>query len=101
MAAKKKNEPKLTAEQARADIAASRARLAGGVRELVDEVHPKRVVQRQVEDAKGLAREELDAVTAQIKDENGWRWDRIALVGGAVAGLLTLVLVLRRLTRKR
>lgn len=98
---KSKSTPKVTAEQARADIAAARARLSGDLRELVDEVHPKRIMQRQVAEAKTVARTELGAATSQIKDETGWRWDRVALVGGALGGLVTLVLVVRRLTRKR
>ncbi|WP_197430246.1 DUF3618 domain-containing protein [Auraticoccus cholistanensis] len=99
--AKRKKQPKVTAEQARADIAAARARLSGDVREVVDEVHPRRIVQRQVEDAKSAARVELEAAKSQIKDADGWRWDRIALIGGAVGGLVAFVLVIRRLTRKR
>lgn len=91
----------VSAEQARADFAAARARLSGDVRELIDEVHPKRVVQRQVQDAKTVARTELEAARSQIKDENGWRWDRVALIGGAAAGLATLAVVVSLLTRKR
>lgn len=99
--AKSKSDPKVTAEQARADIAAARARLSGDVRELIDEVHPKRIVQRQVEDAKSAARTELETARSQIKDEHGWRWDRVALVGGALAGLAVLITVIKLLTRKR
>ncbi|RCK69089.1 DUF3618 domain-containing protein [Desertihabitans brevis] len=97
----KEKQPRITIDEARAQVAAARARVAEDVRELVDDVHPKRVVQRSVDEAKAQARAELDQAASHVKDEHGWRWDRIALIGGAVAGVVTFVLVLRRLTRRR
>ena len=80
-----------TAEQIEADIAATRARLASTVDELVDRAHPKNMARRQVEQAK-----------AQVFDERGQlRTQKIVAVGGAVAGVLAVLLLIRRLVGRR
>jgi anti-sigma factor RsiW len=78
-------------EQIEADIAATRARLASTVDELVDRAHPKNVAKRQVEQAK-----------AQVFDESGrLRTQKLVAVGGAVVGVVGMLLVLRRLVGRR
>ncbi|GAB2655321.1 hypothetical protein GCM10009743_34860 [Kribbella swartbergensis] len=80
-----------TAEQIEADIAATRARLASTVDELVDRAHPKNVAKRQVEQAK-----------AQVFDERGQlRTQKIVAVGGAAVGVLAVLLLIRRLVGRR
>ncbi|TDD51073.1 DUF3618 domain-containing protein [Kribbella antibiotica] len=80
-----------TAEQIEADIAATRARLASTVDELVDRAHPKNVAKRQVEQAK-----------SQVFDETGQlRTQKIVAVAGAVVGLVGVLLVIRRLVGRR
>src|SRR5215211_3502176 len=80
-----------TAEQIEADIAAARARLASTVDELVDRAHPKNVAKRQVEQAK-----------AQVFDERGQlRTQKIVAVGGAVVGVVAVLLLIRRLVGRR
>ena len=80
-----------TAEQIEADIAATRARLASTVDELVDRAHPKNVAKRQVEQAK-----------AQVFDERGQlRTQKIAAVGGAAVGVVAVLLLIRRLVGRR
>ena len=80
-----------TAEQIEADIAATRARLASTVDELVDRAHPKNVAKRQVEQAR-----------SQVFDETGQlRTQKIVAVAGAVAGLVAVLLVIRRLVGRR
>jgi hypothetical protein len=77
--------------QIEADIAATRARLAATVDELVDKAHPKNVAKRQVEQAK-----------AQVYDEQGnLRTQKLIAVGGAVAGALGALLVIRALVGRR
>jgi hypothetical protein len=80
-----------TAEQIEADIAATRARLASTVDELVDRAHPKNVAKRQVEQAR-----------SQVFDETGQlRTQKIVAVAGAVVGLVGVLLVIRRLVGRR
>ncbi|MGW5188327.1 DUF3618 domain-containing protein [Kribbella sp. NPDC004138] len=80
-----------TAEQIEADIAATRARLASTVDELVDRASPKNLALRQVEQAK-----------SQVFDEQGQlRTQKILAVVGAVAGVVGVLLVIRRLVGRR
>jgi len=80
-----------TTEQIEADIAATRARLATTVDELVDRAHPRNVAKRQVEQAK-----------AQVFDERGQlRTQKLIAVGGAVVGVVGMLLVIRRLVGRR
>ena len=80
-----------TAEQIEADIAATRARLASTVDELVDRANPKNLALRQVEQAK-----------SQVFDEQGQlRTQKIVAVAGAVVGVVGVLLVIRRLVGRR
>ena len=80
-----------TAEQIEADIAATRARLASTVDELVDRAKPKNVAMREVEKAK-----------AQVFDETGQlRTQKIAAVAGAAIGVIGVLLLIRRLVGRR
>ena len=78
-------------EQIEADIAATRARLASTVDELVDRAHPRNVAKRQVEQAK-----------AQVFDERGQlRTQKLVAVGGALVGIVGMLLMIRRLVGRR
>ena len=80
-----------TAEQIEADIAATRARLASTVDELVDRASPRNLALRQVEQAK-----------SQVFDEQGQlRTQKLLAVVGAVAGVVGVLLVIRRLVGRR
>ncbi|MEU8222062.1 DUF3618 domain-containing protein [Kribbella sp. NPDC048915] len=80
-----------TAEQIEADIAATRARLASTVDELVDRANPKNLALRQVEQAR-----------SQVFDEQGQlRTQKIVAVAGAVAGVVGVLLLIRRLVGRR
>jgi hypothetical protein len=80
-----------TPAQIEADIAATRARLASTVDELVDKAHPKNVAKREFEHAK-----------AQVFDADGrLRTEKLVAVGGAVVGVLGVLLVIRRLVGRR
>jgi len=92
-------------EQIRADIHAARQRMSANVQGLVTEVHPTAVKNRAVDDAKEVARTEVQNLTHQVKDENGWRTDRLTLAGVASGAVMVGLLVIRGLaklvTRKR
>lgn len=78
-------------EQIEADIAATRARLAATVDELVDKAHPKNVAKRQVESAR-----------AQVFDADGrLRTQKLIAVGGAAVGVIGLLLLFRKLVGRR
>ena len=80
-----------TAEQIEADIAATRARLASTVDDLVDRAHPKNVARRQLEQAK-----------AQVIDESGrLRTEKLVAVGGASVAVIGVLLLIRRLVGRR
>ncbi len=83
-----------------AEITAARERLAANVAGLINQVHPKAVVQRGIDEAPGLAATEFANAKSQIVDENGsLRTERVLLIGGAVAGIVTFVLLVRRILR--
>lgn len=101
--ADKKTDPR-SAQQIKADIAAARARMSANVEGLVTEVHPKAVKQRTVDDAKAFVMNEVDYAKTQakatVKDEDGWRTDRITLGSGAAAAALVALLTMRAIVRK-
>ena len=90
---KSKAKDERTADEIRRDIAAIRARLAAGVENLVEEVHPASLKREASDRARDFVQGEFDQVKGQIKDEHGWRVQRIAAAGGALAaGVISIVL---------
>lgn len=81
------------------DIAAARSRVTSGIEELIDQVHPTRVKQRSVAGVKHFVSGEYESAMGQVKDEFGWRWDRVAVIGGAVVGGIVCIAVLRGIVR--
>lgn len=87
--------------QIEADLAATRARLSVALEDLVDQVHPAKVKQRQVANVKTLVQGEFDNARSQFRSVAGeWRLDRIAMIGGSVVGAIVLVAVLRGIVRR-
>jgi hypothetical protein len=106
--------PPKTKEQLQADISAIRARLSDNVETLIEQVHPKSIANRAVNDTRdlidaevGAAKQKIDETISSVrgfvgpkvdeasgfvKDEQGWRTDRLMLLGGVLAGLVTIVL---------
>lgn len=84
-----------------ADLARNRAQMADSVSEFVEEVSPKNVAKRGVDSAKNFASAEFEAAKATIKDENGWRTDRLVIIGGAVLGVVAFVVTLKSISRAR
>lgn len=83
-----------------AEIEAARQRLADNVAGLVNQLHPKAIVQRGIDDARDLAAAEFAQAKAQVIDEHGQlRTERVLLLGGAVAGVVTFVLLVRRILK--
>ena len=91
-----------TPDQIEADMNAIRNRLTGSIEGLIDQVHPNRIKQRGVRRAKTLASDEVANLKAQVIDPQGnVRTTRVAILGGALAGVITLVVVIRKLAQRR
>ena len=73
-----------TAEQIRQDLNAARSRVSQTVEDATQQFHPKTLKNDAVDDAKSFAQRQFDQAKGQVKDENGWREDRLILVGGVV-----------------
>lgn len=87
--------------QMEADLAAIRARMSGNLEDLIDQVHPTRVKERQVASIKSLAQGEFQNAKDQFMTRAGeWRMDRIAMIGGSVVGAVVLLVVLRGIVRR-
>ncbi len=90
-----------TRAEIEADLQAARERLARNVEDLVDQVHPNRIKQREVARVKGFARAEFNSARAQVVNPDGsLRIGRLVAVGGAVGGLVTFLMVLRAIVRR-
>lgn len=92
--------PARSKEQIQADLLAARARLSANVETLIGEVHPTAVKDRTVNEAKAFVSAEARNAKKQVKDEHGWRIDRLIVLGGAVVGLLTFVGTIRAIIGK-
>ncbi|CAI9407638.1 hypothetical protein AESSP_01862 [Aestuariimicrobium sp. T2.26MG-19.2B] len=84
-----------TAAQIRADLAAARARVSANLANLVTEVHPTAIKDRTIDDAKTFAHTEFDAAKSQVKDERGWRIDRLLMLSAAVVGTVAVLVGIR------
>jgi len=81
------------------DLAEARRRLAENIGSLINEVHPKAVVHRTIDDAKATVKEQWRRLKAEVKDEHGWRTDRLLAAAGGVAGVLTIAGIVRGVRR--
>lgn len=101
MAANESTQPTRTPEQIEADLAAARLRIAHSAEEFIDQVHPNRIKQRQVDNVKQFVGNEVDAAKALVFNARGdLRTERILAVAGAVVGGLVFLAVVRKLIRR-
>lgn len=88
-------------EQIEADSAAVRNRLTGSIEAFIDQVHPNRVKQRTIARIRAAVQEKVDQAKGLVFTPGGQlRTERVALAGGGIAGLITLVSVLRAIGRR-
>jgi hypothetical protein len=93
--------PPRTRTQIEADLAATRSRLTNSVESLIDTVHPNRVKQRTVATAKQLARDQAEEAKSLVFTARGdLRTKRLLKIAGAVAGVVSFLLILRALVRR-
>jgi hypothetical protein len=100
VAAEQKQATERTLTEIQADIDRAQRQIEDTLASLIDSVHPKAIAHRTVEDAKSFAGEQLSSVKAQIKDQYGWRLDRLALAAGAVAGVVTFLFAVRAIGKR-
>lgn len=90
------SKPARTKADIEADLAAARTRLSANVASLIDEIHPNRIAERQVEGVKQMASAEFDNAKSQFIDADGnARVGRIVAIGGAVAGAVAFLVLLK------
>jgi hypothetical protein len=90
-----------SARQIESDLTATRSRLTSSIETLIDRVHPTKVKQRQVARLKELLAEQVARAKGQIYDERGQlRSDRLLVAGTAVASVLAVTLVGRRIAAR-
>lgn len=90
-----------TTAQIEADLSATRARLAASVSALIDQVHPNRIKQRQIAQFKmlgGNARENAKSLLFNARGD--LRTERLGAVAGALAGLVSFVVIIRAIGRR-
>ena len=101
MAPNDSTQPIRTPQQIEADLAAARLRLAHSAEELVDQVHPTRIKQRQIDSVKQFVGNEVDAGKALIFNARGdLRTNRVLAGAGAVVGGLVFLVIVRALVRR-
>lgn len=100
--AKKSSKPTRSPSQIEAEMKATRERLTLSVETLIDQVHPNRIKQRGTARVKLLVAEYREKGKSLVFNARGdLRTNRVAAVGGGLAGFLTFVTVVRRLLRRR
>ena len=85
-----------TESQIEADLGATRDRLADSLAGLVDTVHPVRIKQRTVGRIKDGVQARLEDARAYFYNVRGeLRTDRVLPLAGGLAGVVTLLVVVR------
>ncbi len=95
------NEDTRSIEALRAELAANRQSLASAMGDVVESVRPENVARRTVDGAKSFVRGEFESAKAGLRDENGWRTDRLAIIGGVAVGIIVVAVALSRMGRHR
>ena len=90
-----------TVDEIRAELASNRQALAGAMGECVDSMKPANIARRGIDDAKNLVAGEFRAVRDERQDENGWRVDRLMIIGGAILGVVLFAATLSAVGRRK
>ena len=90
-----------TRSQIEADLGATRDRLTASVEALIDQVHPNRIKQRQIAGVKRFVDIEVETAKSLIFNARGdLRTDRLALIGAAVGGFVSFLVIVRAIVRR-
>lgn len=97
-----KSAPARTPAEIENELAAIRSRLANNVASLVDQIHPQRIKEREVEHLKARLADGRESVRLQFVTADGApRTARLAAIGAAVAGLVGFVVIVKALGSRR
>lgn len=100
--ADKSSQPTRSASQIESDLDATRQRLTSSVESLIDQVHPNRIKQRGIARLKMVAAEYTEKAKSLVFNARGdLRTNRLAAVGGGLAGFVTLLVVIGRVRGKK
>ncbi len=100
--ANKSSQPTRSASQIESDLDATRQRLTSSVESLIDQVHPNRIKQRGIARLKTVAAEYTEKAKSLVFNARGdLRTNRVAAVGGGLAGFVTLLVVVGRIRGKK
>jgi Protein of unknown function (DUF3618) len=95
------SQPTRTPSQIEADLGATRDRLVASVEALIDQVHPNRIKQRQIDNVKRFANAELENAKSKVLTARGdLRIGRVAAVAAAAAGVVGFLLIIRSIVRR-
>lgn len=89
-----------TVDEIRAELASNRQSLAGAMEDLVDSVKPANIARRGIDDAKSFVTGEFQNIKEELRDEDGWRTDRLAIIGGAILGVALFAVTIYVLGRR-
>ena len=89
-----------TVDEIRAELASNRHSLAGAMEDLVDSVKPANIARRGIDDAKSFVAGEFQTIKEELRDEDGWRTDRLAIIGGALLGVALFAVTIYVLGRR-
>ena len=89
-----------TVDEIRAELASNRQSLAGAMEDLVDSVKPANIARRGIDDAKSFVAGEFQNIKEELRDEDGWRTDRLAIIGGALLGVALFAATIYALGRR-
>ncbi len=89
-----------TVDEIRAELASNRQSLAGAMEDLVDSVKPANIARRGIDDAKSFVTGEFQNIKEELRDEDGWRTDRLAIIGGAILGVALFAVTIYALGRR-
>ena len=89
-----------TVDEIRAELASNRQSLAGAMEDLVDSVKPANIARRGIDDATSFVAGEFQTIKEELRDEDGWRTDRLAIIGGALLGVALFAVTIYVLGRR-
>ena len=94
-------QPIRNSSQIEADVTAARHRIANSVESLIDQVHPNRIKQRQIDKVKGFVDTEVETAKSLVFNARGdLRTDRVIMIAAAAVGTIAFALIIRALTNR-
>jgi hypothetical protein len=95
-------QPTRNQAQIEADVTATRHRLANSMESLIDQIHPNRIKQRQIDKVKGFVDTEVETAKSLVFNARGdLRTDRVLMIAAAAVGAIAFVVIVRSLTGRR